>query len=712
MAVAFLRASLAAQQPPPTPVRLVVDTLYGTAVPDPYRWLENLEAPEVRAWFRSQGAYARAALDSLPGHADVLARLREIDSAASPVVSLPREAGGRWFFTMRKADQAAAHGYARDVRTGGERELVDPATVPGAGGEARLATFVPSPDGRLVIYGITTGGGEQITLRVRDVATGRDVDGPVERNQFEGTAWWDPSGRVFYYWRAEPPSDSTQGPGIAVRLTRHRIGDRPSHDVTVSPPDPSGLGFAILEFGASGTVALGGVGYGQGLASWFAAPAAAVATGTPSWRRLFGEPDSVRAIVPHGAELYVLTLKGTPRILRTRLDAPRLAAADTVMVGGKEILQNMSGARDGIYVQLFSDGVNRLARIPWGGRPQAIELPAGTSAAEADVGGQVETDPRRSGALLMLSSATAVTRPFRYDPASRSLGALSLRPPGRYDRLEGHVFETVFATSHDGVHVPLSILRPERLARDGSSPVILSVYGAYGLVDPPGFEPSQLPWLEAGGVSATCHVRGGGYYGETWHRAGQVESKPNSWLDLIACAEHLVSEGYTRPVRLVIVGGSAAGIAVGRAMTERPDLLAGVMISNGVLDALRNERTPVGAVNRDEFGSASTEAGFRSLLAMSAYHHVRPATSYPAALLMTGLDDIRVPSWEPGKMAAALLAATTGGRPVLLRVNETGGHASMAVSGERLRLLRTDWYTFAMWAAQLPEFRPPQNERR
>jgi prolyl oligopeptidase len=661
------------------------------------------------AWFRVQREYARAVLDTLPGHAAVLARLRQIDSASPPQVSLPHEAGGRWFYMVRKTGQSVARGYVREIQTGAERELVDPATVRGAGEGARLATFVPSPDGRLVIFGISAGGGEQITLRVRDVATGRDLDGPIERNQFDGTAWWDPSGRVFYYVRFDPPAAMASSPSFAFRLARHRLGDSPDRDASVPPPEGSPAAFAI-QFDASGRVAVGGQPPPE-FASWFMAPAVEVATTTPSWRVLFGASDSVRAVVPHGSELYVLTFKGAPRILRMRLDAPDIATADTVMVGGEQILQNMSGARDGIYVQLFSAGVNRLAHIPWGGRPVPIALPVATSVAEADFGSQVQTDPHLSGALIMLSSATAVTRPFAYDAASRSLRELSLRPPGEYDRLDGHVSETVYATSHDGVRVPLTILRRERLARDGSSPVSLNVYGAYGLVDPPDYGPAQLPWLESGGINATCHVRGGGYYGEAWHRAGQVESKSNSWLDLIACAEYLVREGYTRPRRLVIVGGSAAGIALGRAMTERPDLFAGVIISNGVLDALGNERTPVGAANREEFGSASTERGFRALLAMSAYHHVHSGTSYPAVLLMTGLGDIRVPSWEPAKMAAALQAATTRGGPVLLRVNETGGHASQAVPGEQLRLLLADRYTFAMWAVQLPAYRQHSNVR-
>ncbi|MBA2571558.1 MAG: S9 family peptidase, partial [Gemmatimonadetes bacterium] len=198
-------------------------------------------------------------------------------------------------------------------------------------------------------------------------------------------------------------------------------------------------------------------------------------------------------------------------------------------------------------------------------------------------------------------------------------------------------------------------------------------------------------------ATAVCHVRGGGYYGASWHAAGRQATKPNSWRDFIACAEYLVREGYTRPERLAVTGGSAGGIVVGRAITERPDLFAAAIIAVGVLDAVRFETTPGGPANVREFGSVAAEAGFRALLAMSPVHHVRPGTPYPAVLLTAGLNDPRVPPWQPGKMAAALQTATTSGRPVLLRVDDAEGHGA-ASTDDQFRRLVADFLVFALAA--------------
>jgi prolyl oligopeptidase len=649
-------APVRAQQLPPTPAGGVVDTFFGTPVADPYRWLEDLDSPEAQAWFRAQGGYARSVLDTLPGHAALLERLRQIDEAAGPEVSLPREAGGRWFYTMRKPGESVALGYVRDVNTGRERLLVDPESVsdaePEPGTGSRLATFLPSPDGRLVLYGVTTGGAETVVLRVRDVATGRDVEGPFERNQWNETAWWDPGGRVFYYWRVRDPEGVPPAERfLGIELLRHRLGTDPRSDVAILSAamldgDP-GL-FPVVQIEPGSGVAFGTMG-GDRVSTYYRASAAAVAGGSPEWRLLFPRTDSIAALVPHGEDLYLLTPRGRGSVLRTGLEATDPANADTVLVADERTtLQGIGAARDAVYVQRYSEGANRLTRIPWDGDAQPIDLPPGTSIAAADLSSRVRTAPMLDGALLTLDSWTAASSHYRYDPATDRLEALPLGSDDR-PRLEGYVAETVYAPSHDGVGVPLTIVRPERIARDGTLPVMLEGYGAYGAIDFRAYSPS--PWWDAGGAWATCHVRGGGYYGEPWHQAGSTSRKANSWLDFIACAEYLVTEGYTRPHRLVAGGGSAGGITVGRALTERPDLFAAAIITNGVLDAIRNVTTAVGAANIPEFGSVETEEGFRSLLAMSAYHHVRPGTAYPAVLLEVGLEDIRVPPWESARRA-------------------------------------------------------------
>lgn len=577
----------------------------------------------------------------------------------------------------------------------------------GEAGANRLATYRPSPDGRLVLHGITSGGSESVVLRVRDVESGRDLDGPFVRNRWEGMARWNSDGRTFFYLQLRDlPSDAAPTELFSgVRVMRHRMGADPTSDTSVFRAaavgeDPRLLAFVDVDTRSG--LAIGQLNSGVEMHStgFYVTSAAEVADRTPSWRRLFAFTDSVGAIAVHGADLYVLTRKGAPvgRIVRTQLSNPDLASAAVVLPEGSHSIEGVSTALDGLYVRVFVDGVNGMTRVSWGGAAEPIELPPGTSVE------QVRADPLRAGVLLTLVSTTSASQPYRYDPASDSLEPLPLREPGPDDRLEGFVTENHFASSHDRVRVPLTITHRTDVARDGSMPVLLYGYGAYGVTDPPAHLAELRPWLESGGGIARCHVRGGGYYGEAWHQAGQKATKPNTWLDFIACAEHLVREGYTSPERLAAFGGSAGGITVGRAITERPDLFAAAIIAVGILDAVRFETTPNGPPNVPEFGSVATEEGFRALLAMSALHHVRAGTRYPAVLLTTGLNDPRVASWQPGKMAAALQAATTSGRPVLLRVDEAAGHSPVGGTDEQFRQQIADWLAFIMSATGMSPY--------
>jgi prolyl oligopeptidase len=241
----------------------------------------------------------------------------------------------------------------------------------------------------------------------------------------------------------------------------------------------------------------------------------------------------------------------------------------------------------------------------------------------------------------------------------------------------------VFATGHDGVKIPLSIIYKKGLKRNGSAPMLLEAYGAYGIKLDPVFISRWLPWMDVGGVFAVGHVRGGGELGEDWHLAGQKLTKPNTWRDTISCAEYLISQNYTSKRTLAVIGGSAGGITVGRFMTERPDLAAVVIDQVGVSDALRSEFSPNGPPNIPEFGTVTNEVGFKGLYAMDAYQHVKDGVKYPSVLLSTGLHDPRVSSWEPTKMTARLQAATASKNPVLLRVEADAGHGIGSTRAQR-----------------------------
>jgi prolyl oligopeptidase len=264
----------------------------------------------------------------------------------------------------------------------------------------------------------------------------------------------------------------------------------------------------------------------------------------------------------------------------------------------------------------------------------------------------------------------------------------------------------VKAPSYDGTMVPLSIVYPKGIKLDGSNPTMVEGYGAYGFTDLPQFRASFLSWYEKGGVYAVCHVRGGGAYGEEWHLEGKGLTKPNTWRDFIACARYLIKQKYTSPTHLAGIAESVGGILIGRAITERPDLFAAAIDLFGISDTLRYETTAAGVQNIAEFGSLKTEAGFKSLFAMSPYAHVKAGTRYPAVFLMTGMNDSRAYPWQMDQMAARLQAATSSEGPLLLRVDYVGGHAVIGTNKAQRENLVADIFSFLLWQLGAPGFQP------
>ena len=326
-----------------------------------------------------------------------------------------------------------------------------------------------------------------------------------------------------------------------------------------------------------------------------------------------------------------------------------------------------------MYVSTLDGGVERLLRVQYQANPQPelIKLPLESSAF-------VVTDPRVPGGMLAMTSWTRGFREYQYDPATKQVSDTKLQPVGPYDNPEIIESLEVKAKSYDGTLVPLSIIYRKDIKLDGSNPTQLYGYGGYATTLSPHFDPKNLAWFEnGGGIYAVCHARGGGEYGEDWHLAGKMGTKPNTWKDFIACAQYLIDNKYTSPAHLAGEGVSAGGILIGRAITERPDLFAAAIDSVGLSDTLRSETTQNGETNIPEFGTTKTDEGFKALYAMSSYDHVENGSAYPAVLFETGMNDPRVDPWQVGKMAARLEAATSSGKPVLLRVDYAGGHGMM-----------------------------------
>ncbi len=691
------------------PVRPITDDYFGIKVTDPYRYMENLKDPEVEAWFKSQNDTTRAALARIPGRAELLSRIKMLDeSAAARVSDIRRLPGGRYFYMKRLATDDVAKLYTRAGIDRAETLLVDPMKLAAKGSHSALSYYAPSLDGRYVAYGVSPGGSEDAVIHVVETATGSETGDIIDRAQF-GYPQWRPDGRSFFYNREQKlgPKSAAERE-LKSRVYLHTLGTDPENDRAVLgfdlsakiPVVPTDIPIVSTIPGSSEAVGmiLHGV---QNETTLYAAPVDSMGQGEIPWRKLCDVEDEVAGFAVEGSELYFMTHKDASRykITRTNLEHPDAAQAEVVLPQSKAVIQNISAAKDGIYVQEMDGGVGRLVRISYGGKAKSVPLPfAGAVSVAA-------SDQRLPGVLLDMTSWTKADKVYAYDPGTGQTTDTKLQPVGPFDDPTDIESVEVKAPSYDGTMIPLSIIYKRGIKLDGSNPALMMGYGAYGISMDPYFDPKLLAWLERGAVYAIAHVRGGGEYGEEWHLAGKKLTKPNTWRDFIACGEYLVAQKYTSPAKLGIWSASAGGITIGRSITERPDLFAAAIDGVPVSDALRMEMEPNGPPNVPEFGSSSNLWGFEDLYAMSSYHHVRDAVKYPAVMVMTGFNDPRVASWQAGKMAARLEAATESGNPVLLRVDYDAGHGVGSTKTQR-QVEMADEYSFLLWRFGVAGFLP------
>jgi prolyl oligopeptidase len=432
----------------------------------------------------------------------------------------------------------------------------------------------------------------------------------------------------------------------------------------------------------------------------YAAPQAAVAAGKAAWKRIVAYDDQVTGLAYMNDTLFVTTHKGASRFEVRKLDlrAPDFARAPVVVPASERVITGITAASDALYIEARDGNVKRLMKLAYapGATPVTVPLPVdGAFALNGHESNASAADPRLPGVVLDLQGWTRARQVYLVDAAGQ-VSNTGLQAAGPHDGPTDIDAAEVLVKSHDGAMVPMSILHRKGVKLDGNNPTLLYGYGSYGITEEPRFGVWRLAWMDAGGVFAVANPRGTSVFGEDWYRGGFQATKPNTWKDFIACAEYLVAQGYTKPARLGILGGSAGGILVGRAMTERPDLFAAVVAIAGALDTLRAEFTPNGVTNIPEFGSVKTEAGFKALRAMSAYANIKDGTAYPAVLLMGGTNDPRVEVWESTKTAARLMSATTSGKPVLLRLDYDAGHG--VGSTKRQQYEETaDIFAFLLW---------------
>jgi len=661
------------------------EIINGYLVADPYRWLEDPAGEQTLSWLTGQDALYAEHLAALPVREPLAARLTELLGAGS--ISTPAWRGGRRFFLRRAAGQEHAVLYTATAAASGERALIDPMQIDPSG-TTTLDAWQPDKEGRLLAYQLSEGGAEESTLRVMDVETGQDVDGPIDRCRYTGVAWL-PGGKAFYYARRLPADAVPDGEEqYHRRVYLHRVGTSADDDTMIFGDGREKTNYYLASVSMDGRWLLIGASAGTAPRNdlWLA-DLTESGEAAPDLRVLQQGVDAqTMARAGRDGMLYILTDRDAPR--------GRLLVADPAEPGfagwrerigqdGEAVLTGyaiLDGAELGRPVLLASWTRHAIGEISVHdlatGEPLgSIPLPGlGT------VGGLSERPEGGHEAWFAYTDNTTPVAIYRYDARTGEV-ALWERAPGSVDVPDVDTRQ-VACQSADGTTVRMLVISGRR--RGGEPrPAILTGYGGFGISMTPGYAATVLAWAEAGGVYAIAGLRGGSEEGEDWHRAGMRDRKQNVFDDFYAAAEKLITGGWTTPAQLAISGGSNGGLLVGAALTQRPELFAAVVCSAPLLDMVRYERFGLGETWNDEYGTAADQTELGWLLSYSPYHHVRDGTQYPAVLFTVFEGDTRVDPLHARKMCAALQHAapdSLASRPVLLRRESDVGHGARAVS--------------------------------
>jgi prolyl oligopeptidase len=713
--------ALSLDAPPKAAVRSVEDDYFGVKISDPYRWLENIkDSPEAQEWLKAQANYSRKLIDSMPGYEKLKARITELINSRPATIARPRQlANGNLFYLKRPANQNTAKLCFRRSASEDEIVLVDPDDFQKRTGLPHAINFFePSWDGKYVAFGVSAQGSESAEIRVIDTTTQKETGESIPRCDL-GLVSWLPDGKHFLFNQLQElkPNQPPTEKYFNSKMMLHEVGSDPAKDVIylAAGSNPS---TAVNAHEIPVIVTVPGSEYAFAIVRYdvqnefeiYVASSSELGPQT-KWRKLVSFEDQVTGFGISQKTVYFLTHKKAPRfkIVSRSLNIDEGSDEKEEVPPSEKVIQQILSAKDGIYYTA-SDGVDcRLYRLNPSDptKQKAIPLPVVGWASFYGIEDSFPGDLRKPGALVALSSWVQATSYYSYDPENNRVEELALQSPGPYDTPKDVVSQEMKVKSHDGALVPLSIIGMKNFQRDGTHAALLTGYGSYGFISEPSYQPTNLAFLEHGIWLAVAQVRGGGVYGDEWYRAGQKANKPNTWKDFIACGEYLINEKYAAKNKLAGMGGSAGGITIGRAVTDRPDLFAVAFPIVGLLDTLRAETTANGASNVPEYGTVKDEAGFRVLREISTYDHIKDGTAYPAILLYHGYNDPRVDIWMSAKAGARFQAATSSGKPVLLDIDYESGHGIGNTSAQNIRRT-TDLLSVMLWQLGDPEFQPAE----
>jgi len=662
--------------PPKTRMDNVTEVLHGVELVDPYRWLEDQQSPETRAWIDAQNAYTDALLGRLSGREDLKRRLTallEVDS-----IELPTERNGRYFFRKRLAGQDQFVLYLRKGLHGSDAVLIDPHPMsPDHTTSVNFASV--SEDGALLVYGIRQGGEDEMTPQLFDVDARKDMPDRLPKARYSSISL-KPDRSGIYYSRL-----TAEGP----RVYFHKVGSDSAGDMEIFGKGYGPEKIIVSSLSDDGRYLVIHVLYGS------------AADRTEVYLQDVAKQGPIVPIVNDIPSRFIAAVAGDTLFLHTNWKAAkgRILSASVqdlerehwreVVPQGDAVIEEMAPVGERLAVLLSLNAASRVKLYESGGKLiSELALP--------DIGSVPSFQGRwmSKEAFFSFESFHIPETIYRYDIAKNTQEVWARREvpieSGKYE------VKQVWYASKDGTKIPMFLVYPKGIKLDGSNPTLLTGYGGFNVSETPSFTTRAAAWISSGGVFAYANLRGGGEFGEEWHRAGMLGKKQNVFDDFIAAAEWLIQNNYTRPARLAIRGNSNGGLLVGAALTQRPDLFGAVVCGYPLLDMVRYHKFLVAKYWVPEYGSSDDPEQFKSILAYSPYQHVTPGAKYPPVLLVSGNSDTRVAPLHARKMAARLQAATSSVRPVLLHYDTKTGHSGgMPVSKQVDDL--TDELAFLRW---------------
>ncbi len=674
---------------PKARIEVVEDRLHGRTIRDPYRWLENENAPETQEFVRQQLAYARSVLDAIPGREAIRERLTELLSIGT--MGTPQIGGRFYFYFRREGKQNQPILYVREGVNGEDRTLLDPNQL-AADGTIAMDWWYPAHEGKYVAYGLSSGGSEMSTLRIIETATGKILPDTIERTRAASLAW-RPDNSGFFYTRYPRKGDVPDGEEVYHRhVFYHSLGSDPEKDLLIFGEGRNPEDWPNVDLSEDGRYLLITVEQGWTRTELFLMDLVA---GTPAERITDGQDFLYRGEI-FRSELYIISNEDASRyrVFKGSVEQPARRFWRELIPQSDAVLQTIDIIHGELFVLYERNVTSQIKVFDTEGRFVANVVIPGLGSVTG-FGGEWDSHEMFFG----FQSFTVPPSVYRIDLTSAGIQAPTLWAkidapinPADYE------VQQLWYASKDGTPVPMFVFHKKGLQLNGRNPTLLSGYGGFNISLTPTFTGERYLWLERGGVFAVANLRGGAEFGEDWHRAGMLDKKQNVFDDFIAAAEFLIAQKYTDKEHLAIRGGSNGGLLMGAMLTQRPDLFRAVVCQVPLLDMLRYQNFQIAKLWIPEYGTADDPKQFEWLYGYSPYHHVKKGTVYPATLFMTAESDTRVDPLHAKKMAAILQAESANGpdRPILLRIETKAGHG-MGKPVSKLVDESTDMYSF-VWS--------------